>query len=39
MELINGKNTLNIENLNPGVYFYSIKRNGNVIETKKLIVR
>jgi len=39
MELINGNNKLNIENLNPGVYFYSIKRNGNVIETKKLIVR
>jgi len=39
MNLVNGKNTLNIENLNPGVYFYSIKRNGNVIETKKLIVK
>jgi len=39
MELVNGTNTLNIENLNAGVYFYSIKRNGNSIETKKLIVR
>ncbi len=39
MELVNGNNTMNIENLNPGVYFYSIKRNGNVIETKKLVVR
>jgi len=39
MNLVNGKNTLNIENLNPGVYFYSIKRNGNIIETKKLIVK
>jgi len=39
MKLINGTNTLNIENLNPGVYFYSIERNGNLIETKKLIVR
>jgi len=39
MELINGNNTLNIENLDPGVYFYSIKRNGNIIETEKLIVR
>jgi len=39
MELVNGNNTLNIENLNPGVYIYSIKRNGNVIETKKLVVK
>jgi hypothetical protein len=39
MELLNGNNTLNIENLNPGVYFYSIKRNGNIIETKKLVVQ
>jgi len=39
MELIKGTNTLNIESLNAGVYFYSIKRNGNSIETKKLIVR
>jgi len=39
MKLVNGNNTLNIENLNPGVYFYGIKRNGNIIETEKLIVR
>jgi len=39
MELVNGNNTLNIENLNAGVYFYSIKRNGNSIETKKLIIQ
>jgi hypothetical protein len=39
MELLNGNNTLNIENLNPGIYFYSIKRNGNIIETKKLVVQ
>ena len=39
MELINGNNTLNIESLKAGVYFYSIKRNGGIIETKKLIVR
>jgi hypothetical protein len=39
MQLVNGNNTLNIENLNPGVYFYSIKRNGVVIETQKLVVR
>jgi len=39
MELINGNNTLNIENLDAGVYFYSIKRNGVSIETKQLIVK
>jgi hypothetical protein len=39
MELVNGTNTLNIESLNPGVYFYSIKRNGTVIETKKLVIK
>jgi len=39
MELVNGNNTLNIENLKPGVYFYSIKRNGEIMETEKLIVR
>ena len=38
MELVNGNNTLNIENLNSGIYFYSIKRNVNVIESKKLVV-
>ena len=39
MDLVDGKNKLNIENLNAGVYFYSVKRNGIIIETKKLIVR
>jgi len=39
MELINGNNTLNIENLDPGVYFYSIKRNGVSIETKQLVIK
>ncbi len=39
MTLVNGNNTMNIENLTSGVYFYSIKRNGDVIETKKLIVQ
>jgi hypothetical protein len=38
MELVNGNNILNIENLNPGVYFCSIKRNGVVIETQKLVI-
>ena len=39
MKLVNGNNTLNIENLNAGVYFYSIKRNGIIIETKKLVIQ
>ena len=39
MELNNGINTLNIENLNTGIYFYSIKRNGNTLETNKLVVQ
>ena len=39
MKLENGKNILNIESLNSGVYFYSIKKNGQLIETKKLIVK
>ncbi|MEX1001081.1 MAG: T9SS type A sorting domain-containing protein [Crocinitomicaceae bacterium] len=37
--LSNGLNTLNIDNLNNGVYFYSILLNSEVIETKKLIIR
>ena len=39
MNLVNGKNQLNIENLKAGVYFYSIKKNGELIETKKIVVR
>lgn len=39
IELNNGINTLNIENLNAGIYFYSIKQNGNIIETKKLVIQ
>jgi len=39
MELINGNNILNIEILNAGVYFYSIKRNGVSIETKQLVIK
>lgn len=39
MELVNGNNTLTIEHLNPGVYFYSIKRNDHIVETKKLVIQ
>jgi len=37
--LINGLNQLSINNLNSGVYFYSIIENGKVVETKKIIKR
>lgn len=37
--LINGTNKINVENLNSGVYFYSIVTSGEIIETKKLVVR
>jgi hypothetical protein len=39
MELVNGKNQLNVENLNAGVYFYSVLLNGELIETKKLLIK
>lgn len=34
-----GNNTLNVEKLPNGVYFYSIVKNGTILETKKLMVR
>jgi hypothetical protein len=37
--LNDGNNNLSVEELTNGVYFYSILKNGAVIETKKLIVR
>lgn len=37
--IVNGVNKLNVENLNNGVYFYSITSNSDIIETKKLVVR
>lgn len=37
--LNNGSNKINVENLNSGVYFYSIVTSGEIIETKKLVVR
>lgn len=39
MNLVNGKNQLSVENLNAGVYFYSVMKNSVIIETKKLIVK
>lgn len=37
--LVDGLNTLSIDHLTNGVYFYTIMKNNKAIETKKLIVR
>ena len=37
--LSNGLNVLSVSDLNNGVYFYSIVRNNEIVETKKLVVR
>ncbi len=37
--LINGKNTLNIESLTSGIYFYTIRKDNAIIETKKIVVQ
>jgi hypothetical protein len=37
--LVDGNNIISLSNLNNGVYFYSILRNNDLVETKKLIVR
>lgn len=37
--LVQGSNVINCESLENGVYFYSIIRNNEVVETKKLIIR
>lgn len=37
--LVNGLNKINVNDLQNGVYFYSIATNNEIIETKKLIVR
>lgn len=39
VRLKEGLNTMNIVELNNGVYFYSVFRNGEVIETKKIVIR
>ena len=37
--LINGINTIDVSDLNNGVYFYSVLRNNDIIETKKIFIR
>ena len=37
--LKNGLNTMNVNSLNSGIYFYAIKQNNEIIETKKLIIQ
>lgn len=38
-KLTDGKNQVDVSELTSGVYFYSIRKNGKAIETKKLVVR
>lgn len=38
-KLNSGVNTLSVSSLPNGVYFYSILKKGNVVETKKLVIR
>lgn len=35
----NGKNQLNVSILNSGVYFYTVRNNRDIIETKKLLIK
>ncbi len=37
--VVQGSNTINCESLQNGVYFYSIIRNNELVETKKLIIK
>lgn len=37
--LVDGSNTISVSNLTNGIYFYSVIKNGEMVETKKLIVR
>lgn len=37
--LADGSNTISVANLTNGIYFYSVIKNGEMVETKKLIVR
>lgn len=36
--LVNGKTQLDISNLNAGIYFYAIRNDKDILETKKLVV-
>jgi len=37
--LTDGMNTISVANLTNGIYFYSMIKNGEMVETKKLIIR
>jgi hypothetical protein len=37
--LVEGSNTINCDQLQNGIYFYSIVKNNEIVETKKLVVR
>lgn len=37
--LVDGVNTVSVEKLSDGIYFYSILKNNEIVETKKLVVR
>ncbi len=39
IELSEGVNKMDISELNSGVYFYSLLRNNDLVETKKLVIR
>lgn len=39
INLNEGLNTINVEKLPNGIYFYSIVKNGTILETKKLMIR
>lgn len=39
VQLKDGKNAVNVADLNNGVYFYSVIRNSQVIESKKLVIK
>lgn len=38
-KISNGVNTLDVSKLKSGIYFYTISRNGNAVETKKLVIK
>ena len=39
MNLNEGTNAINVDRLPNGIYFYSIVKNGTILETKKIMVR